>query len=75
METLLTLDRNRLLDRLLAQDLKRWWVAENAGIHKSTLRRWLSGDIRRVRAEHLGRVARILEIAPDSLVHRAAEPG
>lgn len=68
MEPLLNLNRDQLRHRLATQRLKRWWVAEFAGIHKTTLRRWLSGDIRRVRADHLTRVASLLEIAPEALV-------
>lgn len=44
---------------LRSQNLKIWWVAEFAGIHKTTLRRWLSGSIEKVdpvRAEKLARV-------------------
>ena len=36
-----------------SQELKRWWVAEFAGVHKTTLRRWLSGSIEKVRAENV----------------------
>jgi hypothetical protein len=71
MEPLLNLDKDRLRSRLVSQDLKRWWVAEFAGIHKTTLRRWLSGDIRRVRADHLTRVAKLLEISPEALVQNS----
>ncbi len=71
METLLNLDREQLRQRLDAQDLKRWWVAEFAGIHKTTLRRWLSGDIRKVHPQHLSRVASLLEVPPEALVAQA----
>jgi hypothetical protein len=75
MEPLYNLNRNELLDRMSSLQLKRWWVAEFAGIHKTTLRRWLSGDIRRVRADHLNRVASLLEVAPESLVKEEKRGG
>lgn len=73
MDTLLDLDREQLRHCLTTQRLKRWWVAEFAGIHRTTLRRWLSGDIRKVHAEHLSRVASLLEIAPERLVAAKAQ--
>ncbi len=42
------------------QNLKKYWVAEEAGIHKTTLRRWLSGRIDRVREENVLALARVL---------------
>ncbi len=44
------------------QDLKCYWVAEMAGIHKTTLRRWLSGHITRVREVHAQNIARVLTL-------------
>ena len=52
------------------QDLKRWWVAEQAGVHKSTLRRWLSGEIHKVRWIHITDLARVLTVNPTQI----AEP-
>ena len=70
MQNLIPLNRETLLRQLVDQSLKRWWVAEFAGIHKTTLRRWISGDIRRVRADHLARVADLLGIPQEALVER-----
>jgi DNA-binding transcriptional regulator YiaG len=52
------------------QQLKRWWVAEFTGVHKTTLRRWLSGRIDRVRQEHATALAQVLTVDPS----RIAEP-
>ncbi len=43
-----------------AQDLKKYWVAEVAGVHKTTLRRWLKGSIQKVKEPHLHSLARVL---------------
>jgi len=47
-----------------AQDLKKYWVAEVAGVHKTTLRRWLKGSIQRVKEAHLQRLAQVLITEP-----------
>jgi DNA-binding transcriptional regulator YiaG len=44
------------------QQLKRWWVAEFTGVHKTTLRRWLSGRIDRVREDHAAALAQVLTV-------------
>jgi len=48
--------------RIQSQGLKLWWVAEYAGVHKTTLRRWLSGQIAYVQEDHLRSLARVLEM-------------
>lgn len=44
------------------QELKRWWVAEQTGIHITTLRRWMSGRIERVTWDHAEQLARVLTV-------------
>ncbi|MBY0370610.1 helix-turn-helix transcriptional regulator [bacterium] len=56
------LDRDRIRQILQTQSLKRWWVAECTGVHKTTLRRWLSGRIARVEQGHLRSLASVLEV-------------
>lgn len=51
---------DRVVDLIRHQELKRWWVAEFAGVHKTTLRRWLSGRIDKVREENVRRLASVL---------------
>ncbi|MCB0417940.1 MAG: helix-turn-helix domain-containing protein [Bdellovibrionales bacterium] len=43
------------------QQLKRWWVAELSGVHKTTLRRWLRGRIARISDVHIRRLAAVLQ--------------
>jgi len=52
------------------QELKCYWVAEMAGIHKTTLRRWLSGQISRVREEHAINIARVLTLPLEQVALR-----
>ncbi len=42
--------------------LKVWWVAEQAGVHKTTLRRWLSGRIVHLTQMHLEKLAESLGV-------------
>jgi len=44
------------------QGLKKWWVAEFSGVHKTTLRRWLSGKITRVKRDNIERLASVLTV-------------
>jgi lambda repressor-like predicted transcriptional regulator len=46
--------------RIHMQSLKMWWVAEAAGIHKTTLRRWLSRQILGVSPARVERLAAVL---------------
>lgn len=56
----LNIDVQRVRRLIEGQGLKQWWVAEAAGIHKTTLRRWLNGKIERVNEERLRRLAEVL---------------
>ncbi|NBX75804.1 MAG: hypothetical protein EBQ92_04555 [Proteobacteria bacterium] len=55
------LKREEVLRILGDQSLKRWWVAEFAGVHKTTLRRWLQGKTRFVLNKNAERLAQVLE--------------
>lgn len=50
------------------QGLKRWWVAEMIGIHKTTLKRWVSGRIRKVRTENCDKLCAMLATQRASIV-------
>ena len=58
--TYLRVDEIERLIRVL--ELKRWWLAESIGIHKTTLRRWLAGRILKVRSFRAAALARMLEV-------------
>lgn len=55
------LNRDSIERILREQELKRWWVAEFSGVHVTTFRRWMSGRIRKVSANHVKRLAEVLE--------------
>lgn len=63
-----TLDKERIEALMRAQQLKRWWVAEFSGVHKTTLRRWLSGKIEKVSRANARSLARLLEVELDTIV-------
>ncbi len=54
------LKAERVRSLIETRELKKWWVAEITGVHKTTLRRWLSGRIDRVREDHVLRLAEVL---------------
>lgn len=62
MNRWITVDSTKLKDLIDEQDLKFWWLAEMAGIHKSTLRRWLAREHVRVSEEKMERVTRVLNV-------------
>ncbi len=61
------LRRDAIRGLIKEQELKNWWVAEEAGVHKTTLRRWLSGRISRVSGEHVSRLATVLTTNPGEI--------
>ncbi len=50
------------------QCLKMWWVAEAAGVHKTTLRRWLSRNIVVVSPDRVERLAAVLGTEPSEIL-------
>jgi DNA-binding Xre family transcriptional regulator len=69
-ETHLRLNRTIVRQLISAQGLKHWWVAEITGVHKTTLRRWLSGTIDRVAFERIEKLAQTLGETPAHIVER-----
>ena len=61
------LERDHILKQLKALGLKRWWVAEQLGVHQTTLRRWLNGSIETPRVAHLTRLAELLAVPLDEV--------
>ena len=53
-------ERHALRARIQKQDLRMWWVAEQIGVTKSSLRRWLSGHIKTPRLEHMEALMKLL---------------
>lgn len=57
----------QLVQEIEKQQLKRWWLAEMAGIHKTTLRRWIQGKTRYIQQKKLHQVARVLSVPVGSI--------
>jgi tetratricopeptide (TPR) repeat protein len=53
--------------RLRELELKQWWVARQIGVTKLTVNRWLTGRIRRVSRDNMGRLATLLRCEPELL--------
>lgn len=66
------LDRPRVRAILREQSLKRWWVAESAGVHKTTLRRWLNGAIDKIESQRLESLAVVLEVRQEEIARMVA---
>ena len=66
------LKRDEVIRLLGKQELKRWWVAEMSGVHKTTLRRWLQGKTRHIRSTHAENLARTLQTNLAEITERVA---
>ena len=62
------IDIAALDNRIRELQLKRWWIAEQIGVDRKTITRWLTGHTRRIHRDNLDRLAAILECMPDDLV-------
>ena len=56
-----------LRNRVAELRLKQWWLAEQAGVDKKTVVRWLHGHVRSIRAENARALAGILGCTVDDL--------
>ena len=61
------LNHDALKTAVERKQLKQWWIAEQVGVSRYTVLRWLSGKIRHIRTENLERLAALLECAPKEL--------
>ncbi len=55
-------------NRMKELDLKRWWVAEEIGVDRKTVSRWLTGQTKKIRKDNLAKLATILECPESSLI-------
>ncbi len=61
------LNKPKVISIIQSQELKRWWVAECAGVHKTTLRRWLNGKINLVQKAHVDSLAHVLNVSGEEI--------
>jgi len=54
------LKKQVVLQILEQNSLKKWWVAEFSGVHKTTLRRWLQGRTRFIQNKNVENLAGVL---------------
>jgi len=59
-----------VVEMIAKNSLKKWWVAEFSGVHKTTLRRWLKGRTRFVQNRNVKNLAALLGTSIDQI----AEP-
>lgn len=58
-----------LKNRVSELGLKQWWLAEQVGVDRKTVIRWLQGKVRSIRIENAQRLAEILECRVQDLCH------
>lgn len=65
---LLTLDDSALRNRVAALGLKQWWLAEQVGVDRRTVLRWINGQVRQIQPANLHRLAGVLGCAGHELL-------
>jgi transcriptional regulator with XRE-family HTH domain len=61
------IDPGLVTDRIEQLQLRRWWVAEQLGISRRTLQRWLNGSTVSVSDEAIRQLAALLDCAPSEI--------
>lgn len=56
------INSEEVIKEIQKQSLKREWVAGEAGVHVTTLRRWLKGRIDKVKEENIMQLAKVLSL-------------
>lgn len=64
----ITLNSAWLRNRVAELRLKQWWLAEQAGVDKKTVVRWLHGHVRSIRVDNARVLASILDCRVDDLM-------
>ncbi len=71
----ITLNSAWLRNRVAELRLKQWWLAEQAGVDKKTVVRWLHGHVRSIRVDNARVLAGILDCCIDDLMLPDARAG
>ncbi len=66
------LDPVRLRNRLAELGLKQWWLAEQVGVDRRTVMRWVNGQVTRVRPANLEALAAVLGLPAAALLQHDA---
>lgn len=62
-EHIVAIDAARLRNRVTELRLRQWWIAEQLGIDRKTVARWLGGQVRTMRADNAAALAEVLRCA------------
>lgn len=60
MPALLTLNATALRNRVAERGLRQWWLAEQLGVDRRTVLRWVNGQVRGIAPERAAQVAAVL---------------
>lgn len=55
-------------NRFRELELKQWWLAEEIGVDRKTVGRWLTGQTKKIRKDNLERLAKILDCIEEDLI-------
>lgn len=67
-DVLLQIDTHALVRRVQALGLKQSWLADQLGVHRKTVSRWLKGRVQRIEQTNAVRLAELLECTVDELL-------
>jgi tetratricopeptide (TPR) repeat protein len=73
MADLPALNATALRNLMAQRGLRQWWLAEQLGVDRRTVLRWVNGQVRQVQPAQLQALARVLGCPDDAL--RLHEPG
>ncbi|MEK7358189.1 MAG: helix-turn-helix transcriptional regulator, partial [Bdellovibrionota bacterium] len=57
-----------LKNRIAELGIKQWWLAEQIGVDRKTVIRWVQGHVKSIQPENASALAKILACAPEDLV-------
>lgn len=55
-------------NRIKELELKKWWLAEEIGVDRKTVGRWLTGQTKKIKKDNLDRLAEVLECDAEYLI-------
>ena len=73
MSALAALNATALRNLMAQRGLRQWWLAEQRGVNRRTVLRWVNGQVRQVQPARLHALAQVLGCSEDAL--RLHEPG
>ncbi len=68
MSTVLTLNPTWLRNRLAQLGLRQWWLAEQLGVDRKTVLRWVNGQVRSIQPAKAQALASVLNCSVDELL-------